>query len=344
MKAAVRHEFGPPEVLHLEEVPTPTPGPNEVRIRVRAASVNLGDWELLTGDPWWITFLASVFAKRPRVAVPTRRRSAGRRGLLRPKFKILGSDLAGTIDAVGDKVTRFRAGDDVFGDCGVYGFGAFAEYVCVPEDALLVRKPEGLSFEQAAALPQSACIALQGIRDLAQVRPGMKVLINGGGGGTGTLAIQLAKRAGAEVTAVDGPTKLELMRSLGADRVIDYTREDFTESAERYDVILDMVAQRSVLHMRRSLTPNGVYLLGGGAGKPTAQAALLGPLLSRTGNGRVVFLLAEPAPENLTHLAELGRSGDVVPVLDACLPLAEADEALRRVGEKRALGKVILTA
>ncbi len=337
MTAAVRHEYGPPDVLKVEEVPKPTPRDDEVLIRVHAASVNLGDWELLTGDPLYITVLARILGPKPRRDVVS---SARKGGLFKPKYKILGTDIAGRVEAVG-RSAQFQSGDEVFGDCA--GFGAFAEYVCVPQKAALVPKPGSMTFEQAAAVPQATFIALQGIRDKAQVQPGQKVLVNGAGGGAGTFAVQIAKSYGAEVTGVDGPGKLEMLRSIGADHVIDYTQEDFTRNGQRYDVILDMAAFRSVFESRRSLTPNGIYLLAGGSGTATLQAAFLGPLISRTGNGRVVFLLADSRREDLTHMTELFEAGKVVPVIDGCYPLAETGEALRRVGDKQSKGKVIIT-
>jgi NADPH:quinone reductase-like Zn-dependent oxidoreductase len=240
-------------------------------------------------------------------------------------------------------VTQFQPGDEVFGDCGISGFGAFAEYVCVPEKAALVPKPARMTFEQAAAIPQASFIALQGLRDKAQVQPGQKVLINGAGGGAGTFAVQIAKWYGAEVTGVDGPSKLEMLRSIGADHVIDYTRENFTQNGQRYDVILDLAAYRTVFESRRSLTPSGIYLMAGGSGTATWQSAFLGLLISKTGHRRVVFLLAGWSREDLTLMTELFEAGKVVPVIDGCYPLSEAGEALRRVGEKRSKGKVIIT-
>ena len=340
MKAAVRHEYGPPDVLKVEEVSKPTPRDDEVLIRVHAASVNLGDWEILTGDPLYITVLARMLGPKPRRDVVS---SARKGGLFKPKYKILGTDIAGRVEAVGQSVTQFQPGDEVFGDCSIGGFGAFAEYVCVPEKAALVPKPASMTFEQAAAIPQAAFIALQGLRDKGQVQPGQKVLINGAGGGAGTFAVQIAKSYGAEVTGVDGPSKLEMLRSIGADHVIDYTREDFTQNGQRYDVILDMAAYRTVFESRRSLTPNGIYLMAGGSGTATWQSAFLGPLISKTGNGRVAFLLAESSREDLTLITELFEAGKVVPVIDGCYPLSEAGEALRRLGEKRSKGKVIIT-
>lgn len=340
MKAAIRHEYGPPDVLKVEEVPTPTPRADEVLIRVHAASVNLGDWEVLTGHPRYIAVLGQIFGPKPRrdVASPSRRG-----GLFEPKYKILGTDVAGRVEVVGRSVTQFQSGDEVFGDCGIAGFGAFAEYVCVPEQAALVRKPASMTFEQAAAIPQAAFIALKGIRDKANVQPGQKVVINGAGGGAGTFAVQLAKWCGAEVTGVDGPSKLEMLRSIGADHVIDYTREDFTRNGQRYDAILDMAASRSVFECRRSLTPNGIYLMVGGSGTALWQSVFLGPLISRTGNGRVALLLAGSSRDDLTLMVELFEAGKVVPVIDRCYPLGETGEALRRLGEKRSKGKVIIT-
>lgn len=347
MKAAVRYEYGPPEVLNLEEVRRPIPTVDDVLIRVHAASVNLGDWELLTADPLYITVIATIFAPKPRHHVVSSSDGGAsarkRRGLFKPKWKILGSDIAGRVEAVGRNVTKFQPGDEVFGDCGIAGFGGFAEYVCVPEKAALVPKPTSMSFEQAAAIPQAAFIAVQGLRDQARVQPGQKVLINGAGGGAGTFSVQLAKVYGAEVTGVDGPSKLEMLRSIGADHVIDYTQEDFTENGQRYDVILDMAAYRSVFESRRSLTPDGIYLLAGGSGKAMWQSAFLGPVISKTGNGRVKFLLVDWSRDDLNLMVELFETGKVLPVIDRCYPLAEADEALRRVGERRSLGKVVIT-
>ena len=347
MRACLRHEFGSPEVLRLEEIETPRPGPQELRIRIHAASVNLGDWELLTGKPKWISVLAHLFARRSShrivpVSAEGKRRLAEARGLFAPKFKILGTDIAGTVESVGSEVTRFRPGDAVFGDCSVSGFGAFADYVCVPERAPLVAKPASMSFAEAAALPQAGFIALQAIRDKARVADGDRVLVNGAGGGAGSLAVQLAKLLGAEVTGVDGAHKHEMLRSIGCDHVIDYEREDFTKNGERYDAILDLAAYRSVFRVRRSLTPKGIYMLAGGGGKATAQAAFLGPLLSRFGNGRIHFLLADSREDDLRYFAARYEEGAIRPVVAAVYPLEKTGDALLAVGEKRSLGKVVI--
>lgn len=261
MKAIVRQVYGPPEVLALEQVATPVPGDEEVLIRVRAASINLGDWELLTGRPLFISVLAHLFSREQRYELAPTSVTANKAGWFPPKAKILGTDIAGVVESAGKNVTQFHVGDEVFGMAE--RFGAFAEYVCVSETAPIVIKPASMSFEQAAALPQATHIALQAIRDKAQVRSGQRVLINGAGGGAGTLAVQLAKLYGAEVTGVDGPTKLDMLRSIGADHVIDYSREDFNRNGERYDAILDMAAYRSVFKSRESLTASGIYLMGG---------------------------------------------------------------------------------
>jgi NADPH:quinone reductase-like Zn-dependent oxidoreductase len=291
--------------------------------------------------------IAALFVRKPRHAVVSSSGSGasvpGGRRFFAPKLKILGSDVAGRVEAVGRKVTEFRPGDEVFGDCSIGGFGAFAEYVCVPEKAALVRKPAGMSFEQAAAIPQASCIAVQALRDEARVLPGQSVLINGAGGGAGTFAVQIARMYGADVTGVDGPGKLEMLRSLGAGHVIDYTREDFTRNGQRYDVILDMAAHRSIFECRRSLTPDGVYLMAGGSGTAMWQSAFLGPFISRAGPGRVKLLLAVATRECLAFMSELFEAGQVVPVIDGCYPLTRAAEALRRVGEKQSKGKVVIT-
>ncbi len=340
MKAAVRQAYGPPEVLQLEEVTTPTPAGDEVLIRVRAASINLGDWELLTGKPLFISVLAHLFSREQRYEFAPTSVTTSKVGFFPPKAKILGTDVAGRVEAVGDNVTQFQAGDEVFGMAE--RFGAFAEYVCVSETAPMVKKPAGMSFEQAAALPQATHIALQAIRDMAQVQPGQTVLVNGAGGGAGTLAVQLAKLYGAEVTGVDGPSKLDMLLSIGADHVIDYTQEDFSRNGERYDAILDMAAYRSVFRSRRSLTSSGIYLMGGGSSTATWQSALLGPVISRFGKGRVAFLLAESRRKDLIDVGELFEAGKVTPIIDRSYPLCDAGEALRRVGEKQGIGKVLI--
>jgi NADPH:quinone reductase-like Zn-dependent oxidoreductase len=319
MKAIVYTKYGPPEVLQLKEVPKPTPRDDEVLIKVQAVSVNRSDWEGLRGKPLYA-----------RIG-----------GLLRPRHQILGSDVAGRVEMAGKNVRRFRAGDEVFGD--ILGrLGGFAEYVCAHESALAL-KPASMTFEEAAAIPQGAVIALQGIRDKGQVQSGQKVLINGAGGGAGTFAVQFAKLYGAEVTGVDNSGKLEFMRSLGADHVIDYTREDFTKNGKQYDLILDVVAHRSVFACKRALGPNGSYFLAGGSVATIFQILLLGPWIRATTGKKIRVLAVKPNLKHLIYIAELYEAGKVVPVIDRRFPLSEVPEAIRYLGEGRTKGKVVIT-
>ncbi len=316
MKAVVHTAYGPPEVLQIKEVAKPTPTDEEVLIKVAAASVNRSDWENLIGKPLYA-----------RIG-----------GLLKPRHQILGSDIAGRVEMAGKHIRQFHPGDEVFGHISSYT-GGFAEYVCVPEKAL-ARKPANLTFEEAAAIPEAALIALRGIRDKGQVQPGQKVLINGAGGGAGTFAVQLAKLYGAQVTGVDHPEKLDFLRSLGADHVIDYTQEDFTTNGNQYDLILDIVAYRSVFAYRRALRPNGSYFAVGGSVATMFQILLLGPWM-RSNNIRV--LAVYPNPKDLVFLAELCEEGLVVPLIDRRYPLREVALALRYLGEGHVKGKVVIT-
>ena len=278
MKAIVYTKYGPPEVLQLKEVEKPTPTDDEVLIKVQAVSVNRSDWEGLIGKPLYA-----------RIG-----------GLLKPVSQILGSDIAGRVEMVGRNVRRFQPGDEVFGEI-LPRQGGFAEYVCARESALAL-KPASMTFEEAAAIPQAAVIALQGIRDKGQVQPGQKVLINGAGGGAGTFAVQLAKLYGAEVTGVDNTGKLDFMRSLGADHVIDYTREDFTKNGKQYDLILDIVAHRSVFAYTRALRPNGSYFLVGGSVATIFQILLLGPWIRRTTGKKIRILAVQPNIKDLDFM------------------------------------------
>jgi NADPH:quinone reductase-like Zn-dependent oxidoreductase len=319
LKAIVYTKYGPPEVLQLKEVAKPTPRDDEVLIKVQAVSVNRSDWEGLRGKPLYA-----------RIG-----------GLLKPRHQILGSDVAGRVEMAGRNVRRFRPGDEVFGD--VLGrLGGFAEYVCARESALAL-KPASMTFEEAAAIPQSAVIALQGIRDKGQVQPGQKVLVNGAGGGAGTFAVQLAKLYGAEVTGVDNAGKLDFMRSLGADYVIDYTREDFTKNGKQYDLILDVVAKRSVFACKRALGSNGSYFLAGGSVATIFQILLLGPWIRATTGKKIRVLAVKPNLKDLVYIAELCEAGKVVPVIDRRFPLSEVPEAIRYLGEGRTKGKVVIT-
>lgn len=317
MKAVVYTRYGTPSELRLTDVDTPVPSGNEVLVNVRAVSLNASDWEGLRGKP--------LYARLG--------------GLFRPRRHVLGSDIAGTVVATGSDVTLFQPGDDVFADILNY-LGGFAEYVCVPQN-VVERMPNGMTYEDAAALPQAGAIALQGIRDKGHVQSGQKVLINGAGGGSGMYAIQLAKLHSAEVTGVDNSEKLEFMRSMGADHVIDYTREDFTRKGRTYDLILDMAAYRSVFAYKRSLAPGGRYLYVGGSAATLLQVLLLGPLMGR---GKKIRLL--PVRLGAKHLApfiELCQEGKISTVIDRRYPLSEVPEALRYLGEGHAKGKVVIT-
>ena len=320
MKAVVYTRYGPPDVLRFTDVETPVPKDNEVLVKVHAVSLNASDWEVLRGKPLY-----------SRIGGP-----------FRPRHHILGSDIAGRIEAAGRNTTLFQPGDDVFADVLSY-MGGFAEYVCVPESAL-TRMPAGMTYEEAAALPQAGAIALQGIRDKGQVQPGQKVLINGAGGGSGMYAVQLAKLHGAEVTGVDTTEKLEFMRSLGADHVIDYTREDFTRTGRTYDVILDLAAHRSAFAFKGSLMPGGRYLYVGGSVATLLQVLLIGPLIGR-GQGKKIRLLAvRLGAQHLAPIVELCQAGKITTVIDRRYRLSEVPEALRYLGEGHAKGKVVVIA
>jgi NADPH:quinone reductase-like Zn-dependent oxidoreductase len=317
MKAIVYDRYGPPEVLRVEDVPVPTPAAGQVRVRVVATSVNLSDWEGLRGSPGYA-----------RIG-----------GLRRPRRRTLGSDIAGVVDAVGSGVTRFRPGDEVYGD-NLALLGGFAEYALVAETALAL-KPARLTFAEASTIPQAGAIALQG---MARAAEGRRVLVNGAGGGSGTFAIQLAKRAGAHVTAVDNGAKLEFMRSVGADEVIDYRRDDFTRAGAPYDLILDLVAHRSVFAYRRALAPGGRYLCVGGSVRSLLRILTAGWATGRLTGRRIGILAVKEGPAHFEPLAALCADGDVTIHVHRTYPLDEVPAALAEVGEGRALGKVVVTS
>lgn len=322
MSAIVQRVYGSPDVLGLEQVPIPAAGDGGVLVRVRAAAVNAADWHLMRGEPFLVRLTFG--------------------GLLKPRHRILGADVAGRVEAVGANVEQFRPGDEVFGDLSECGFGAFAEYVAVPETAL-APKPAGTTFEEAAAVPLAALAALQGLRDQGDVRAGTKVLINGASGGVGTFAVQIAKSFGAEVTGVCSTGNLELVGSIGADRVIDYTREDVTRRGERYDLILDAAAYRSPLEYRRALAREGTYVMVGGSTARMLQLMLIGPWVSLTGSEKMRFLVSKPNREDLSVLADLVEAGEIVPVIDRRYPLSEVPDAIRHVEAGHARGKVVIT-
>jgi len=318
MKAIVYTKYGPPELLQLKEVERPTPQDNEVLVKVHAASLNAADLEYLRGTSM-IRF----------------------GGLLKPKYRILGSDIAGRVEAVGRNVKQFQPGDEIFGDLFYCGFSAFAEYVCAPEKALAL-KPVNITFEEVATLPQSGLLALQGLRDKRQILPGQKVLINGAGGGTGSFAVQIAKSFGAEVTGVDSTEKLDMLHSIGADHVIDYTQKDFTKSGQNYDLILDVVVSRSISDYKRALNPNGILRMVGGSMGRVFKAAFLGPLISRSKKMSIV-VWKSMKKEDLDFMKELFEAGKVVPVIDRRCPLSKVAEALRYLEEGHVQGKVVIT-
>ena len=314
MKAIVYTKFGPPEVLQLKEVEKPVPKDNETLIKVHASSLNDADLDFLRG-----------------------KRQLSRK----PRYMILGSDIAGRIEAVGASVNQFQPGDEIFVDSSKYGFGAFAEYVCVPENALSL-KPAKLTFEEVATLPQAAILALQGLRDKRQIQLEEKVLINGAGGGVGTFAVQIAKLFGAEVTGVDSANKLDMVRSIGADHVIDYNQEDFTKSGQRYDLILDVVVSHSISDYKNALNPKGTLAMVGGSMARVFKAALLGPLISRSKKMGIVVWRPNKK-EDMVFLTELLEADKVVPVIDKIYPLSETAEAFRYLEEGKHQGKIVIT-
>jgi NADPH:quinone reductase-like Zn-dependent oxidoreductase len=321
MKAIVQDRFGSPDVLDLREIDKPAIKDDEVLLRVRAASVNPADWAFMRGMPY---IARTAF------------------GLRKPKIRVRGIDVAGTVEAVGSKVTRLRPGDEVFGQ----GKGTFAEYAAAREKDLAA-KPANLTFEQAAAVPMAALVALQAIRDKAKIQPGQKVLVNGAGGGIGTFTVQVAKAFGADVTGVCSPAKVDLVRSLGADHVIDYTKQDFTQTGERYDFILDNAASQSLSRLRRVLTPKGTLIVNCGQ----FNRHWIGPigrmmrasLLSVFASQKLGSFLSLPNEADLTTLREIIEAGKLGPVIDRTYPLSEAPAAMAYVGEGHSSGKVVIS-
>ena len=318
----MRSEYGPPDVLRLEEVAKPVPKDDEVLVRVHASSVNMADVDYLLGRP-----------KFARLGT----------GLRVPKNRGLGLDVAGVVEAVAGNATRFRPGDEVFGDLSEHGFGAFAEYACASEVAF-APKPNGLTFEAAAAVPQAGVLALQGVRSKRPIQPGQHVLINGAGGSIGPFAVQIAKSYGAEVTGVDGADKLDLLRSIGADHVIDYAEVDYTAAGERYDRILDVAAYRPIRVSRRALRPKGVYVAVPGSIAGVFQSAVVGPLTSMVDSRTMGMHIWKPFDQrDVSYLTQLLESGDVVPVIDRTYPLSDVREALAYQDAGHARGKLVVT-
>ena len=318
MKAFTRSKYGSTDMLQLDEVEKPVPRENEVLVKVFAVSINVDDLEHLRGT-------IAV-----RLASP-----------LKPKYKILGSDIAGKVESVGKNVKQFKPGDEVFGDLTEYGFGGFAEYVCVPEDALLL-KPQMMSFEDASTITSRVAIAMRYLRAKRQIRAGDKVLINGAGGGVGTFAIQIAKHYGAEVTGVDSAEKLGMLCSIGADHVIDYLQEDFTKNGLKYDKIIDVAGCHSILDYKRALSPEGIYLIVGGPRSSILQALILGPLVSLWGNKKLGIPFEVNKKEDLVFVKELVEASKVKPVIDRVYPFVEVPKALRYLEEGHHKGKIVI--
>lgn len=319
MKAAVYRDYGGPDALTIEEIEKPAPSEGEVLIRVRAASINDWDLGLLRGAPFVNRLL---------------------NGLQRPKLRVLGCDVAGVVEAVGEKVDAFQPGDEVFGDLCASGFGAFAEFVCAPE-AAIAHIPQGIEFEQAAAIPQAGMLAVQGLIDLGRLQAGQKVLLNGAGGGVGTFALQVAKLLGAEVTVVDSAAKLDMLRLLGADHVIDYAEQDFTRCGERYDLILDVRTNRPPSAYARALNPGGAYVTVGGDLSRVFHLMLAGPMLSAASRRHFRVVRLKPN-KDLRALADLVQSGDVIAVIEGPYQLPEIADAFRLFEAGAHKGKIIV--
>jgi NADPH:quinone reductase-like Zn-dependent oxidoreductase len=317
MKAIVYTRYGSPDILEFKEVEKPLPNDDEVLVKIQAASVNALDWHMLTADIFLVRFNS---------------------GLFKPKYNIPGADIAGVVEAVGKNVTQFRPGDEVYGDIFQ---GGFAEYAVCPEKDL-APKPAGVSFEAAAAVPVAGLTALQGLRDSGKIQAGQKVLVNGAAGGVGTFAVQVAKAFGAEVSAVCSARNMEQARSLGADHVIDYAQEDFTQNGQRYDLIFAANGYHPITAYKRSLTPQGVYVMAGGKVAQMFQALLLGGLLSEKDGRKLTVISAHMDQQDLLTLKEMLENGKLIPAIDRRYPLSEAPEALRYLGAGHARGKLII--
>ncbi|WP_208592052.1 NAD(P)-dependent alcohol dehydrogenase [Gracilibacillus suaedae] len=321
MKAIVQNQYGSPDELELKEVTKPKPMSNEVLVKVRAASLNFGDFVLLKGKPYL-----------SRLAF----------GLFKPNHNIPGGDVAGQVEAVGEDVQKFHPGDEVFGDLSHFSWGAFAEYVAVNEKALAL-KPANLSFEEAAAVPMAATTALQGLRDKGNIEYRKKVLINGASGGVGTFAVQIAKAYGAEVTGVCSTRNLNILKSLGADHMIDYTVKNFTKESNKYDLIVAVNGYHPILAYKRSLKPNGIYVMIGGSGSQMAQAIVLGPWISMTSKKKMVNLLQKPDQQDLIFIKKFIEEGKLKPIIDRNFTLDELPEAFKYFEKGNAQGKVVVT-
>lgn len=322
MKAIVSTKYGQPDVMEFKEIEKPAPKDNEVLVKVHASSVNAADWHMLTADIFLIRLMGMGFFK--------------------PKYTILGADIAGRVESVGQNVRQFKPGDEVYGDLANFGWGGLAEYVSVPEGALDI-KPTNLSFDEAAAIPLAAITALQGLRDIGKIQADQKVLISGASGGVGTFAVQIAKSFGAEVTAVCSSRNMEMASSIGADWVIDYTKEDFTRNGKKYDIIIAANGYHPILDYKRALSPTGIYVMTGGAGAQMFQAMAFGPLLSKKDGRQMRSLSMKAKQKDLVYIKELVEAGKVSPVIERRYSLSEAPDAFRYFGKGHARGKVVIT-
>jgi NADPH:quinone reductase-like Zn-dependent oxidoreductase len=322
MKAITYTKYGPPDVLAFGQAEKPIPTDDEVLVEVFAASIDYADWAFLRGKPFIVRVMGS--------------------GLLRPRNSILGADIAGRTEAVGSNVVEYRPGDAVFGDISDSGWGGFAEYACA-KPADLAPMPVNLTLEQAAAVPQASITALQGLRDAGGIRPGCRVLVVGASGGIGSFAVQIAKSHGAEVTGVCSTKNVDMVRSIKADRVVDYTRENFADDGERYDLIFSVAGYRSIFDYKRALAPHGVYVMVGGAGAQLSEVMLLGPWLSMFGTKKMTNLASKPSKSDLIYIKELIEAESLVPVIDRSFPLNEVASAIRYYGERHARGKVVIS-
>lgn len=321
MKAVVSAQYGSPDVMRLQTVEKPAPKDNEVLVKIHAASVNAADWHCLRGSPFFLRFEF---------------------GLLKPKHTVLGADIAGVVEAVGKDVKKFKAGDEVFGDLSGSGWGGYAEYAAVPENVLALKSAK-LTFEEAAAVPMAAITALNGLRDKGQIKAGQKVLVNGASGGVGTFAVQLAKAFGATVTAVCSTQKVEMMKGLGADHVIDYTKTDFTKNGQQYDLIMAANGNLNLSAYKRALSPQGICVVAGGSMSQILNSMIFGSMMSKKGGKTIAGLYSGPNPDHLAFLNTLIDSGRVKPVIDRCYPLNETAEAMRYVEAGHAKGKVVVS-
>ncbi|MEH7014021.1 NAD(P)-dependent alcohol dehydrogenase [Neobacillus niacini] len=321
MKAIVYKKYGPPDVLEVTEVERPIPKDNQVLVKVKAASVNYGNMVLLRGEPFLVRFAF---------------------GLLKPKYCIPGGDISGTVEAVGKDVTQFHIGDEVFGDLSGSGWGAYAENVAVPENALAL-KPANLSFEEAAAVPMAGVTALQGLRDKGRIQPGQKVLVNGASGGVGIFAVQIAKSLGAEVTGVCSTRNLDILQSLGADHAIDYTKKKFTDNKNSYDLILGVNGHQPLSDYKHSLKPNGIFVHVGGSQSQMFQAMTVGAWISKTTSKKMGTFLQRANQNDLVFMKELLEAGKVKPIIDRQYTLSEVPEAFRYFEQGHAQGKVVIT-